>query len=157
EMFQSVDRQVRRVGRGGSAVIGGGGYATRKRHGGVLWGKDSQIAYLVTPHLGHNHVHKHFRLGFVDVIHHLLRQSKLVRRAFNNDGVLRRNVLNALHLQHGTDRIHNILQVRGGGNVAEVESLDHVLFQFAALGLVVLSHENRIRRDRAPESARLQS
>src|SRR5215471_15739464 len=72
-----------------AAATGGGcGIGSLQRHSRVLRRQQAHLAYLVAPYLGHHNINDDFRLGFVDVVNHLLRQRKLVRSAANHDGIL---------------------------------------------------------------------
>ena len=65
-------------------------------------------------------------------------------------------MLYPLDVQHSAYRVHHILQLGGLRKILQVEGLQNTLFQFFALGGIVLGHKNRISCDRAPEGFRFQ-
>ena len=73
----------------------------------------------------------------------------------HDQSILREQLLHALHIQHGANRIHHILQFGGRREIRKIKSLEDALFQFLALGRIVCRDEDRIQRDRAPEGLRL--
>ena len=95
-------------------------------------------------------------MRLVEILYQFFRQRDLVGSPTHYQCILREQLLHALHIQHGANRIHHILQFGGQGKIREIKSLEDALFQFLALGGSVLRDENRIQRDRAPEGFRLQ-
>jgi hypothetical protein len=56
-------------------------------------------------------------MRLVQILYQLLRQRDLVGRAPHHHRVLREQLLHPLHVEHGADRIHHILQFRGLGKI----------------------------------------
>ena len=65
-------------------------------------------------------------------------------------------VVNFLDIGNGAERGDNFLQFGGVGDVVQVKHFHHLLFQFAALGGVIESNEDRVARQRLPERFRQQ-
>src|SRR5262249_55147370 len=143
EMLQVIEVQSgSAAGRGSSgsttatapAAAGCGGcVGSLQRYGSVLWREDAHLAHSVAPHLGYDNIDDHFRLGLVDVINHFLCERKLVRSATDDDCVLRRYLLDALHFEDRADGIHHVLKIGGRGYVPEIKSFDDALLEFPAL------------------------
>ena len=58
-------------------------------------------------------VNDDFRTRLVQIFDELLSQRDLIRGPAHNQGVLREQLLHALHIEHGANRVHHILQFGG--------------------------------------------
>ena len=156
---QPVEREIRAGGsgsrRGAGSGGGCGGSCSAGRENGV--GRDAggregggQFADVGTGDLHHDDVDDDFGTWFVEIGDELFDERHSVGFGAHNKGVLGGEIENLLDINDGAENGEDFLHFLGGGHVAEVKHLHHLVGIFTTLGGIVDGHEDGAGGKRLP-------
>ena len=92
--------------------------------------------------------------GFIEIGNQLFHQRHRVRFGPHDQGILRREAEDLLHVHHGAQHGQHFLHFLRRRYVRQIENLHHLFGILAALGRIIHGDENRVRRKRLPEGFR---